>query len=526
MAIELDFGVEAIRSYKRLSYTAWYALAEFVDNSTQAYFNNKEELDRAYLAEGRGLEVSIVYERDGQFIRISDNSMGMSYEELRYALRVGAPPANLEGRSKYGMGLKTAACWLGNRWTVRTKRLGSNTEYGIEVDVERVADGDRVLPETEVTGLDPNDHYTVVEIFELNRKLQGRTIGKIKNFLRSMYRQDLRHGLLTLRWQDEPLRWEEFQFVEARDGAVYRRPFEFDVDGRNVNGWVGVLERGSRSNAGFSILQADRVVKGWPESWRPEKIYGEGGRNDLVNQRLTGEIHLDGFQVTHTKDDILWLGDEEQEVEDKLKEATADYRDFAQTRRATQDDERGPSDIEIQAAVEELESELGSAELVDMIQVELIPPPEVVSEAKRPLVESVSHRQPSFAAMVATLPVSGYLIADASDNDPYVVVDAARADRISVVVNMNHPYVKELSGAEGILNYLRHCTYDAIAEWQARHKAGSMDPDTIKMLKDRLLRLPSFIEMHQPTGDASEPAEPANASGEHDGSVPAGEGHA
>jgi hypothetical protein len=411
------------------------------------------------------------------------------------------------------MGLKTAACWLGNRWTVRTKKLGSDAEYSIEVDVERVASGDRVLPERQVNGLDPNDHYTVIEIYELNRKLQGRTIGKIKNFLRSMYRQDLRHERLTLRWQEEPLKWEEFQFVEARDGAVYRRTFEFEVEGRRVHGWVGVLERGSRSNAGFSILQADRVVKGWPDSWRPEKIYGEGGRNDLVNQRLTGEIHLDGFQVTHTKDDILWLGDEEQEVEDKLKEATADYREFAQTRRATQGDERGPSEIEIQAAVEELESELSSDELVDMIQVELIPPPEVVSQAMKPLVESISLREPSFAAMVATLPVSGYLIADASDNDPYVVVDAVRADRISVVVNMNHPYVKELSGAEGILNYLRHCTYDAIAEWQARHKAGSIDPDTIKMLKDRLLRLPSFIEMHQPAPGESEAAQIDNAVG-------------
>jgi len=43
---------------------------------------------------------------------------------------------------------------------------------------------------------------------------------------------------------------------------------------------------------------------------------------------------------------------------------------------------------------------------------------------------------------------------------------------------------------------LRHCTYDAIAEWQAAKKVSQLDPDTIKILKDKLLRLPLDIEMH------------------------------
>jgi hypothetical protein len=45
------------------------------------------------------------------------------------------------------------------------------------------------------------------------------------------------------------------------------------------------------------------------------------------------------------------------------------------------------------------------------------------------------------------------------------------------------------------LNYLRHCTYDAIAEWQARQKARRLDPNTIKLLKDKLLRIPLDIDM-------------------------------
>jgi hypothetical protein len=52
--------------------------------------------------------------------------------------------------------------------------------------------------------------------------------------------------------------------------------------------------------------------------------------------------------------------------------------------------------------------------------------------------------------------------------------------------------------------YLRHCTYDGVAEWQARSKASRIDPDTIKLLKDKLLRVPFEIEKHlasEGTGD-------------------------
>ena len=48
--MQLQFGLDAIRNYRRLSYKPWYALAEFVDNSTQSYFNNQSVLDDAYEA--------------------------------------------------------------------------------------------------------------------------------------------------------------------------------------------------------------------------------------------------------------------------------------------------------------------------------------------------------------------------------------------------------------------------------------------------------------------------------------------
>ena len=38
--------------------------------------------------------------------------------------------------------------------------------------------------------------------------------------------------------------------------------------------------------------------------------------------------------------------------------------------------------------------------------------------------------------------------------------------------------------------------YDGLAEWQARRRQANLDPDTIKLLKDSLLRLSGEIEAH------------------------------
>src|SRR5690242_4045108 len=138
MPIQLRVGLDVISSYKRLAYTPWHAIAEFVDNSTQSYFNNEDVLWPLMRKVGTRLTVSIAYDRESEIFRISDNAMGMSFDELQSGLTVAQPPLRTDGRSKYGMGLKTAACWLGNKWTVRTKRLGETLEHRVEVDVARI----------------------------------------------------------------------------------------------------------------------------------------------------------------------------------------------------------------------------------------------------------------------------------------------------------------------------------------------------------------------------------------------------
>src|SRR3954464_8255551 len=123
-SVNMQIGLEVIRSYRRLAYTPWYALAEFVDNSTQSYRDNKDILNAAYEKEHSQLCIKISYDRDADILVIRDNAMGMSLAQLRRALQIGRAPSSTAGLSQFGLGLKTAACWFGDKWSVKTKKLG------------------------------------------------------------------------------------------------------------------------------------------------------------------------------------------------------------------------------------------------------------------------------------------------------------------------------------------------------------------------------------------------------------------
>ena len=511
--MEFEIGLNSISSYKRLSYSPWHAIAEFIDNSTQSYFDNREELDRAHVDNSvRPVRVDITYraktDEFGGSLVINDNAMGMSLDELDYAMKVAFPPDNCSGRSKYGMGLKTAASWMGNRWSVTTKKLGDTVELTVVVDVGEIAAGNSALNLECRDGRPPDEHYTRLEICDHNQRFYGKTIASIKTYLSSMYRQDFRNDALTLTWNGEALTWlydDDSQFLASQgSGSIYKTDFKFFVESdtgveRTVHGWVGVLAQGNRSKAGFSIFHAGRVIKGYPDNWRPTSLYGpHPGTNDLINQRLIGEIHLDGFEISHTKDHIVWLGEEEESVECRLKEHCWSYRDAAERYRKGREDRRGPTDVEIDSAISQLQSELESNRFVYWLSTELLLTDDLLRDSRQHYVRTVlKGASASFEADIADeLHVHGY-VEEMSPNDWYLAIERPGKGSIEVIVNKSHPHWKQLQGSAGVLNFLRHCVYDGIAESRARQQqALSIDllPDTIKVLKDGLLRIPFEIE--------------------------------
>jgi len=501
--MKLQLGPEIISSYKRLAYQVWYALAEFVDNSTQAYFNNKATLDKVYDETDTKLTVGITVGEDkrGDFIRIEDNSIGMSEVELENAVIIGRPPLNTGGRSKYGLGLKTGACWFGDLWSVKTKKLGDNTTHEITVNVPRVASNHLTLPHRRIPAGD-GEHFTIVEIRKLHNQIAGRTVGKVKDYLRSLYRVDIREKRLILKWNGKDLVWDsdmDKRLYVLENGKKAKKAFRFKIGRKTVSGWAGVLAKGSRREAGFSVIQADRVITGWPNSYRPETLYGsqEGGSNDLVNQRLLGELFLRGFDVSHTKDQILFEGDDQEALELKLKRELAGLRQLALSYRKNGDQRvRLATDAQRAAALNRLEGEIQSDRLQSFLRTYEIPSASLIKKTNESLKNAIVKKfEPDLKARINKLVVSLYLVKDMSPNDPYVLIESTESETsVIVIINLAHPHWSELTKDESILNFIRHCTYDGVSEWKAYSVTGKIEPDTVKLIKDNLLRIPMTVQ--------------------------------
>lgn len=513
--MEFKLGNSVVNSYKRLSYTPWYAFAEFVDNSTQAYFNNKSLLDSIFEKESSNLTISIFYYSDEDKIVIKDNSIGMNSNEIQNALIVGLPPQIDNGRSKYGLGMKTSACWFGDEWKIITTKFGDNKRHEVVINVNQIisntSEHSTKVEHTE-TPANSDEHYTIIEISQLNRSLKGKTLGKIRDHLKSIYRYDFKSYGLKLFWQGDLLEWEDLidKLHKNIDEKPYKIDFNFKLsNGKNVSGWVGVLRKGygGRKNAGFSIIKSNRVIQGWPNGFKPSTIFGDldYGVNDLVNQRITGEIFLDDFEVSHTKDTIVWLDNELQELEEKLEQECKEAVYVARTLRYFTVKEDSFSEIRNEA-ISVVETELKSSEIVDYLTSVQPPEEDVIKQSlnswtRRTMIDSSPEFKIEIGVDGSRISVLVYFV-DYSEFDPYVVVETSiHLNTVNVIINTLHPHVSSMTTSESLINFIRHCIYDGVAEWKAIKLLGSIQPYTIKNLKDGLLRLPFVIKQNKFTSN-------------------------
>ena len=496
MDAELIIGPEIIRAYERLSYKTWYALAEFVDNSTQSYFDNRELFERL----GERLEVSITYDRTNGTIRIVDNAFGMSQDELTNALQIGLPPRDTTGRCEFGMGLKTSACWFGKKWSITTKQYGHDYEYHVLIDVEKIASGHTKLDPKEPVKRDSDLHYTIIQIEQLNRGLRGWAKKNSRDYLAAIYRRDILDGILDLKFDNASIapdiRYEDDDFLKRVDGSLYRVEIDAMLNDKQVVGWVGVLApgRAGRQRAGITIFRRNRALATWRNAWRPEEIFG-AQRNDLINQRLTGEIALDEFTVSHTKDAILFEDDEEEQLCELIMNSANDAELIRVAREHRGESDVAPTEAEIQVALDELKREMESPDFVDSISIAEVPRPEIEQIKAEPLVDDAKSKstQPRLTVSVGeSLTVHIYL-AKYSYNDPYYAFEISpHADSILIAVNESHPGWLELAGEEAVRTYLKHVTFDAIAEWKCLKKTAPLNSGSIRQIKDDLFRQSFF----------------------------------
>jgi len=494
---ELSVGPKAIAAYSRLSYTMWFALAEFVDNSTQSRVNYGNLVDDVLRAESQPLTISIVHNRQTKEITIEDNSIGMTKDDLIASLRIASPTADSKGRSKYGMGMKTAACWIGSEWKVVTCEWGSGEEWTATVDVDAIANRNAKVPLT-LRPVGKDEHYTKITISGLRRVIQVRSEEVIKTYLGSMYMFDLQppkdgQAALKLLYNGEEIRPpQEMDWDSDPSGILMRRDLvETTIEGKTVKGWIGVLRRGGRKFGGFSMFQNNRQIQGFPNAWKPKAIFGgvdDEGANNLVAQRLTGVLLLDGFAVSHTKDMIQWQGDEEDALERYLLSETKAYADYAKSRRGVGRGQKWSKDS-IRDLVKTMQSEFTSPEIKDALNNAALPPPETLAATNMAQLNSLTVEDE--IGRFEILPDLMVIISqkETSEWEPHVVfVPAAEAGVLHVIINGLHPYYQTLEAKDSISECVQQYIFDAVAEFKAGKLVARVNPDSVRRIKNDLLR--------------------------------------
>ena len=320
---------EIFSIFKELDYKAWYALAEFVDNSVQSFTDWKRDSTSEGCPEVLEVAIDFFEEGDSPKIRITDNARGIAIRDFDRAFRVASRPPDASGLSEFGMGMKTAGFWFSNKWHVRTSHYGESIERMMSFDLAQILNEKlSSIEPLEIPGT-ASKSYTVIELEDLNQVPRTKTVPKIKSFLASIYRRFIASGDLRLLVNGEELSFEapgvlRAPYVKDQSANPTAVEWKLDIDleleaGKRVTGWVGIQSVGSTKSNGFALFRRGRLIQGGPDdNYSPEEICGSKGKHQW--KRLFGELDIHGLGVTHTKDAINWGGLEEVFIE-KLRAA-------------------------------------------------------------------------------------------------------------------------------------------------------------------------------------------------------------
>ncbi len=346
--------------FKNLRYDTWYAISEFVDNSTASYFvpENAKMLNK--LRNFKSLDIRVNYDKESNTLSVVDNAFGMDLENFKRAVQLQKPPKDTSGRNEFGMGLKTSAFWFGEVLTVETTAYGSEDKYSLTIDTNLLKANKASTVNYKTSKTDKESHGTTIKIeniYEARKPVHPRTIKRIKDELSTIYTRDIlgknSHRPVNIYFNDSLLEAKKLNYYEAEDITVDRyqpyiknsdRDDDLLIDSGTIlfkdeekinlefthlkktyklTGEIGILETGKASSAGFMLYRRGRVIHGGPgNNYKPKTIFG--APNSFMSQRIAGNIFMDNFEVSQSKDKFEWDAELESIVCDKIKDKIKD----------------------------------------------------------------------------------------------------------------------------------------------------------------------------------------------------------
>ena len=486
-------------AFARLNYKPWYAIGEFVDNSVQSALTNLNALR----ATDPNFRLHVHIDVDEKHVQIRDNAAGISVRDYDRAFRPASPPPDTTGLSEFGLGMKAAASWFASQWSVRTTALGEDVERVITFDIPSIVASNRDQLDAIEHSARPSDHYTVLSLENLHIHPRGRTVGRVKDHLRSIYRVFLRDGLLELRVNGESLSYEPPPILHAPYHATpngpsmeWRKDFDLDLgDGHRVRGWAAILAKASVTNAGFSIFRRRRLIQGsYGEGYRPEKIFGKP--NKFTYQRLIGELEVEGFAVSHTKDGIQWEDWEDDIltwIKDKLDSEPLPLLDQAtnyRARTAIDRDVLGQATHDISSAIAQhlppiVDHQLSTQPNESPLDQQLAPPERAEALRTEQVRLNLEHSRRKWIVDIE-------LLTDGTVDPWYELAEretTGDTTRIQIRVNLGHPFMVRfvLPDGDELVPFTRLAAALAIAEITAREQ-GVRQAGTLRINLNQILR--------------------------------------
>ena len=279
-------------------------------------------------------------------LKYTDNTPLTREERWHHAFKL-AEQKEEGGLNRFGMGMKTASLWLCGNWTVRTKAIGDNVIREVVWDFDNITSKEKesLIP-IEVPTKDYNDSFTHITLRKPTDNMPDHhnTIKRTKDFLKSIYRNylkrtDIEISVLHL-GKKEILKYEDTEILYAPyykdlNGDKIKWHQEIDLDlgykqvfingkykqvNQRMYGFIGLMSKMSNAKAGFSFFFNNRVIQGAGDKKFIPKFMGSAHSNSHERGRIFGEIHLEGFELTHTKDGFVGNEDFDETFEWGIKE--------------------------------------------------------------------------------------------------------------------------------------------------------------------------------------------------------------
>ncbi|HUX83281.1 MAG TPA: ATP-binding protein [Halothiobacillus sp.] len=320
-----DMGMYSL--LRSQGYDPAYALAEFIDNAIHAYQTQCSER----IEKGDPLKVTLnFYSSDHRgatnlqnCIIIDDDGPGIAGAHLGEALKP-AKHSGMSGLSEFGIGMKAAAVWFADTWSLLTCPVAESKKYEFTFDLSALlATGSDILDV-----IDSPDEITPkgtkLTLTGLRKAVDDEKYKEICAILKELYQRftagESPRMKLIARFNETPT---DLQYMPPTDRLVLDSPMYKTVakilyaigpsqtwtvpvstifNGYKVEGFISLLVTGSYvTNPGIILFRNERVICGTTKQpYIPKRLIGTS--NKFARQRVYGELHMDEMPVTYTKD--------------------------------------------------------------------------------------------------------------------------------------------------------------------------------------------------------------------------------